>query len=257
VEHAVSTPADVEPLQFIYAPPGPDEREWFHLRMEEVSRHASELQVPVQAWTGFGMDAVVWFTGTENAIMMSMDEPKAFHRLVDVITETDIARTELAASHKDVDIVVERGWYSSTDFWSPSLFDEFLYDHIAELAKTAHSFGKKFGYVMTTGVEVLGPRLADAGVDVLYFIDPIDPIAGGTLDLQNIRSLLSERMTLVGGVSSLSLGKEKSELEIQVREAIETFGPTNRFILHPVDAVFPDTPWEGIENLIDLWKEYR
>ena len=26
---------------------------------------------------------------------------------------------------------------------------------------------------MTTGVERLGPRLADAGVDVLYFVDPI------------------------------------------------------------------------------------
>lgn len=28
-----------------------------------------------------------------------------------------------------------------------------------------------------------------------------------------------------------------------------------RFILHPVDAIFPDTPWEGVTRLISAWKE--
>ena len=112
-----------------------------------------------------------------------------------------MARTALAASNPGVDMVVERGWYFSTDFWSPKLFERFLFPHIKELAACAHRYGKKFGYVMTTGVEILGPRLADAGVDVL--------------------------------------------------------GPTNHFILHPVDALFPDTPWEGVEAMIDAWKQFR
>ena len=33
--------------------------------------------------------------------------------------------------------------------------------------------------------------------------------------------------------------------------------PADRFILHPVDALFPDTPWEGVKNLIEIWKQYR
>jgi hypothetical protein len=40
-----------------------------------------------------------------------------------------------------------------------------------------------------------------------------------------------------------------------VGEALETLGPTGKFILHPVDALFPDTPWEGVERLIRAWKE--
>lgn len=257
VRHIVNTPADVNKLEHLYCPPGKDETEWFSKRMMKVKEFSDTHGIPVQAWTGFGMDAAVWFTGTEKAILMSLDEPEAFHKMMDIITRTDLARTELAASHSAVDIVVERGWYSSTDFWSPALFDEYLFSHIQQLAAMAHKYGKKFGYVMTTGVEVLGLRLADAGVDVLYFIDPIDPVQGGS-DLMKIRNTLGDRMTLVGGVSSISLkGGAYEKLEKEVRESLEIFSETNRFILHPVDAVFPDTPWEGIEELIEIWKRYR
>ena len=107
---------------------------------------------------------------------------------------------------------------------------------------------------MTTGVERLGPRLADAGVDVLYFIDPVQD----KLPIDSARELLADRMTLVGGTNALSLAAgQESRLEGEVRLALEELGPTNRFILHPVDAVFPDTPWEGVERLIASWKQYR
>jgi uroporphyrinogen-III decarboxylase len=65
-------------------------------------------------------------------------------------------------------------------------------------------------------------------------------------------------MTLVGGTNALSLAAgDRARIRDEVRRAIDILGPTNRFILHPVDAVFPDTPWEGIEWLIEAWQEYR
>lgn len=151
-------------------------------------------------------------------------------------------------------MVVERGWYSSTDFWSPRLFDTFVYPHIVKLAEVAHKHGKKFGYIMTTGVEKLGPRLADAGVDVLYFIDPVQD----NISLEKAKDLLGQRMTLVGGTNALSLASgDRARLEREIKHAIDVLGPTNRFILHPVDAVFPDTPWEGIEQMIEIWRKYQ
>ena len=30
-----------------------------------------------------------------------------------------------------------------------------------------------------------------------------------------------------------------------------------RFVLHPVDAVFPDTPWAGVRMLIEAWEKHR
>jgi uroporphyrinogen-III decarboxylase len=106
---------------------------------------------------------------------------------------------------------------------------------------------------MTTGVEILGTRLAEAGVDVLYFVDPVQD----GLPLEKARELLGGKITLVGGINALSLAPENwDHVEEQTRRAIEVLGPTNRFILHPVDAIFPDTPWEGVERLIEAWKKH-
>jgi hypothetical protein len=254
VKHAVAGPADVSPLGHLYRGPDTGARDCFLERMAAVRRFADENDAPVQAWSAFGMDGVVWLTGVEGAIMMAMDDARAFGALIDVVAQADLERTHLAASTPGVDMVVERGWYSSTDFWSPRLFDTFVYPHVKELADLAHRHGVKFGYVMTTGVEILGPRLADAGVDVLYFVDPVQD----RLPLEKARELLGERMTLVGGTNALSLAAGKQDrLRDEVRRAIDVLGPTNRFILHPVDAIFPDTPWAGVERLIEFWKQYR
>lgn len=251
-EHAVRTPGDVDRVKYLYRPPDAAGRAWFAERMARVKAVADGEWFPVQAWAGFGMDAVVWVMGAEGAILMAMDEPRAFGRLMDIVTETDLARVELAASTPGVDMVCERGWYSSTDFWSPALLDRFLFPHIRALAKVAHQHGRKFGYVMTTGVERLGPRLADAGVDVLYFVDPIQD----GVSMERARDLLGDRMTLVGGINALSLqSADPGHIKRAVTEAVRVLGPTDRFILHPVDAIFPDTPWEGVTTLIRAWKE--
>jgi uroporphyrinogen-III decarboxylase len=99
----------------------------------------------------------------------------------------------------------------------------------------------------------MGPRLADAGVDVLYFVDPIQD----RISLEKARQLLGDRMTLVGGTNSLSLSSgDPKRFREEIRRAIEVLGPTNRFILHPADSIFPDTPWEGIKQMIEAWREF-
>ena len=254
VRHAVSGPADVPIVRHLYKAPDARARDWFAERMKKVKGFADLYGVPVQAWSAFGMDGIVWMAGAEGAVLMAMDDPAAFGQLVEVVAEADYGRTALAASTPGVDMVVERGWYSSTDFWSPRLFDAFVVPHVAGLASLAHRHGRKFGYVMTTGVETLGPRLADAGVDVLYFVDPVqDGIA-----LERACDLLGDRLTLVGGINALTLASgDPRRIDDQVRRAIQVLGPTHRFILHPVDALFPDTPWAGVAQMIESWRTYR
>ena len=254
IRHAVTSPEDIPIIRHLFAPPGAEAKDWFSDRVHAVNSFAGEHGVAVQAWSAFGMDGVVWLAGVEGAVLLAMDDPQTFGELVDIIAEADIGRTELAASTPGVDMVVERGWYSSTDFWSPRLFEQFVFPQVKQMAAVAHRRGKKFGYTMTTGVERLGPRLADAGVDVLYFVDPVQD----GLSLAKARDLLGDRMTLVGGTNALSLASGDSDrIRREVQQAIDVLGPTGRFILHPLDAVFPDTPWEGIMQLMEAWKEYR
>ena len=254
VEHAVSSPGDAERIPYLYCPPRNEEERWFAAQMEDVNHFAEDHGVAVQAWSAFGMDAVVWLTGVEGAVMLAMDQPEAFARLVDTVAATDRERTELAARHEGVDMIVQRGWYSSTDFWSPRLFEEHVFSRVAELAAIAHRHGKLFGYVMTTGVEILGPRLAEAGVDALYFIDPVQD----TVSLERARDLLSGKMTLVGGINATSLVTgDVRRIEGEVKRAIEILGPTGRFILHPVDALFPDTGWDSVDAMLRVWERHR
>jgi hypothetical protein len=252
VEHAVSSPADVPVIRHLYTSPDAAAQRWFAERMTAVGAFACERGVAVQAWSAFGMDAVVWLAGAEGAVMLALDQPQTFAELVDLVAASDYARTELALGSPAVDLIVQRGWYSSTDFWSPALFDRYVFQPLQALAALVHRAGRRLAYVMTTGVYRLGPRLADAGVDVLYFADPVQD----GLSLDWARDHLADRMTLVGGTNALTLGRsDRARVREEVRRAMDALGATSRFILHPVDALFPDTPWAGVEALIAAWKE--
>jgi hypothetical protein len=252
VKHVVTQPEEVPVVRHLFCTPDEQASDWFYRRMRQVNAFCDQNPVAVQAWAAFGMDGVVWLMGAQGAVFMAMETPQAFAQLVDIIFEADYGRTKLAVTAPGVDIVVQRGWYSSTDFWSPRLFDRFVVPHLRELTGLAHRYGKKFAYVMTTGVEKLGLCLAEAGVDVLYFVDPVQD----RLPLEAARQLLGGRMTLVGGTNALTLASgDRRRIREEVHRAIDVLGPTQRFILHPLDAIFPDTPWEGVEAMIDAWKE--
>ena len=95
--HPVSQPGDVPAIKHLFMPPDAQQRRWFAERMAKIKAFADEKWLVTQASTGFGMDAAVWFTGTEGAVMMAMDVPD--FRAVDRRHRRDrLARIELAAA---------------------------------------------------------------------------------------------------------------------------------------------------------------
>ena len=254
VQHLVAQPADVAKVKWLYQGPNQQQQKWLAERMRKVCRFASERGVMVQAWSAFGMDAAVWFAGAEGAVMLCMEHPDAFDELLSAIHAADKTRTALALKYP-VDMVCQRGWYSSTDFWSPAIFKKFLKPHITELAEMAHKAGKKFGYVMTTGVMTLGTELMEAGVDLLYYVDPVQD----HVDLAKAKKLFGGKMAVAGGVNSgvtMATGTHE-QIRAEVKTALEVFANKGGFILSPVDALFPDTPWNNVETMIEAWKEGR
>ena len=253
VQHLASSPQDLEKVRRLYQAPDSEQQRWLANRMKAVERFAADRHVMVQAWSAFGVDAVVWMTGVEGAVMLCMEHPDAFAELLDIVHEADKARTSAALQY-GVDMVVERGWYSSTDFWSPRIFKEHFKPRIAELAAMAHQRGKLFGYVMTTGVMTLGVELMDAGVDLLYYVDPIQD----HVNLVEAGKCFNGKMAVAGGINSsvtLTSGSSK-EVRAAVTEAMEAFAGKGGFILSPVDALFPDTPWANVETMIESWRQY-
>jgi uroporphyrinogen-III decarboxylase len=87
---------------------------------------------------------------------------------------------------------------------------------------------------------------------VLYFLDSYKD----AITLETALDWLGGRITLVGGVSALALDAPRQQIERDTSQALKILGETNRFILHPVDSIFPDTPWEGLHTMIETWRSF-
>ena len=115
-----------------------------------------------------------------------------------------------------------------------------------------HQAGLPFAYVMTTGVMSMLEILKEADIDLLYFVDPVQD----KVDLKLLKKQVGGKFALAGGLSSSLTLRKGSPQEIRkaVHNAVQTLGPDG-FILSPVDALFPDTPWQSVKIMIDSWCE--
>jgi uroporphyrinogen-III decarboxylase len=254
VKHAVASSEDLPKLRYLLQDPAASQLAAYRERMAQVRRFADEHGVLVLGWSAFGVDLAAWLCGVEPAVMAAMTQPDFFQELMKIIDTFDRRQTEMMLDVGGVDLVVERGWYSSTDFWSPALFERFLLPGLQRLVTIVHQAGKQFAFVMTTGTLAMSKVLLASGIDLLYYIDPVQ----GQPDLDEVKRRFSGRVALAGGVSSAVTLHRGSQEEIRqaVHTAVCKLGPTG-FILAPVDALFPDTPWSGVEAMIDAWREVR
>ena len=115
-----------------------------------------------------------------------------------------------------------------------------------------HQAGLRFAYAMTTGVMPMLEMLKETGIDLLYFVDPVQD----KVDLKLLKKQVGGKFALAGGLSSSLTLKKGSSQEIRkaVHNAVDALGPDG-FILSPVDALFPDTPWKSVKTMIESWRE--
>ena len=254
VKHAVTGPDDLPKLRYLLREPTTDELSSYRERMTAVRRFAQEQGVLVQGWSAFAMDAVAWLCGVERAVIAAMTEPDFFQSLLDIVNDFDRRRTEIMLDLGGVDMVVVRGWYSATDFWSPTLFRKFLTPGLKKLAAVVHQAGALFAYTMTTGALAMADQLLAANIDLLYFVDPSEE----KVDLALVKDKFRDRLAVAGGISSAVTLHSGSREDIRqaVHTAVGKLGPRG-FILAPVDALFPDTPWSNVEAMIEAWGEVR
>jgi len=173
VKHAVACPEDLPKLRYLLQDPSASQLAAYRERMVQVRRFADEHGIMVQGWSEFGMDLIVSLCGVEYAVMAAMTEPEVFQELLEIVTAFDKRRPEMMLDVGGVDVVVRRGWYSSTDFWSPALFQQFLLPGLKQAVEVAHQAGVRFVYTMTTGALSMASQLLAAGIDLLYYVDPM------------------------------------------------------------------------------------
>jgi len=155
--------------------------------------------------------------------------------------------------------VVRRGWYESTDFWSPALYERFLLEPLKAEVGLAHEAGATYDYVMNTGAMPLLPHFAEAGIDMLSNVDALAPYT----DLRAMKQTFGRDHALCGGVNNhrvVEVGTEE-QVRAAVHEVAELLAPGGGYIMAPGDALgyieVTDTVRRNFEVMIDAWREVR
>jgi hypothetical protein len=260
VKYLVQEDKDLDALSCLFRDLQENEIRKFRSEAEKVREFAEKRQVAVECgmWNEAkresaisGGDALPWLCGFESTMRKAFREPDFVDRLLDIVHEWDTRYLNVLLDLGFVDVIVRRGWYENTDFWSPRLYKKFLEPRIRKLAEKTHQAGAKFCYSMSMKQMPLIETMKDMGVDIFYGLDPVC----GT-DLALAKKLVGDKICLWGGVNSAVTLTSGSADEIRraTEYAIRTLAPGGGFILSAIDQVFEDTPWSNIQVMIDTWK---
>jgi uroporphyrinogen-III decarboxylase len=206
-----------------------------------------------------GADMMSWLSGFEDIMTLSLTKPEIVKEYANIISEWNRRQIEIYLDVTDVDLIVRRAWYETTEFWTPDAYENIIAPTIRNEAELVHQSGKKYGYIMTSAFLPIIDDILDTGIDVLIGLDPKEG-KGTEMDIVK-EKFLNRKKALWGGVSgpvTLEDGTAR-ETEEAVIEAIKTLGRGGGFILSPVDNVREETEnvWKNTYKFIDTWKKNR
>jgi len=244
--------------------------------LREEAREAAKLAkrhglLQVGGWKGsvrpglqvdpgvMGCDAMAWLSGFETVMVLSLTRPDLIQEYADIIHRWNLKQIEVYLAETEADLIVRRGWYETTEFWTPTAWRSIVAPTLRREAELVHQAGRKFGYIITSAFLPLLDDILAAGVDVLIGLDPEE---GKGSSLPAIKDKCRRaRRALWGGVSGAVTVEQGTEGETgaAVRRALEVLGSGGGFILSPVDNVREDTEnaWRNTRTLIEAWKKHR
>jgi hypothetical protein len=206
-----------------------------------------------------GADMMSWLSGFEDIMALSLTKPEIIQEYMNFISDWNRQQIEIYLEVTDVDLIVRRGWYESTEFWTPDAYRRFIVPNLKKEADLVHRSGKKFGYILTSAFLPILDDILHTGIDLLIGLDPRE---GKGTDIDKVKEkFLTSKKALWGGVSgplTVENGSEK-DTEKAVIEALKTLGKGGGFILSPVDNVREETKdaWKNTFKFIETWKKYR
>lgn len=252
IEYPFKDVADLDMLDYLFPPDNASDTKAIMEEHKNKRELADEFKVPLIVYLDSGMDWLIWLFSPEVAIFRTMDDPEFMRRLLSPINEAKRRRLELLL-RLGVDGVMRRGWYVSSDLWSPSVFREFAMPALKTEIEMTHRAGIPYIYVMDTGIAPLLPILASLDFDCLYGADPVL----GRQDLLQLRQALPGK-AIWGGLSGPGhFGAKDPEVAGKaVENAIDMLGRTG-LILGMAASYRHYWPWENFKAAERAWIRRR
>jgi uroporphyrinogen-III decarboxylase len=271
-EFLVKPELDLEKIPYLFGPFKEGDIEMLREEARAAKEIADQFHLPlVGGWKGnvdptlqvdpgvMGCDAMAWLSGFETVMELSLLQPELIKEYAAIIHKWNLKQIEIYLDVTEADIIIRRGWYESTEFWTPRAYRAIIAPMLKKEAELIHQAGRKYAYIITSAFMPILDDILDTGIDILIGLDPVE---GKGTNLQQVKDKFKvKHRCLWGGVSgaqTIEQGNE-AETEAAVLEALRVLGKDGGFILSPVDNVRENTPnaWKNTYKLIDTWKKYR
>ncbi len=270
-EVLVKPEEDLEKLPYVF---GPFQDESIRRLKEtaEVSRRlASEHKIlQVGGWNSqksavrhddgvMGADAMAWLSGYLDVMILSITRPDVIREYLRIIHEWNLRNIQVYLDVTDAELIVRRGWYETTEFWTPAAYRDLVAPFLKKEAELVHQAGKRLGLIVTSAFMPILDDILATGVDVLIGLDPQQ---GKGTDLAQVKAKCqAANCAIWGGVSGAMIVEQGTaeDTEKAVIEALRTLGKGGGFVLSPVDNVRDDTPkaWDNTRKFIEVWQQHR
>lgn len=250
----VDGPDDLDALRYLLIPPSSKEIEELATESAPVLEYARSHELLVSGGWGVGADLIGWVYGLNRLPYSLFDHPEFIAELLDIIATWNRSRMEVLLQY-GIDLYIKRAWYENLNNFIPRHFRQFICPILEEDVTLAHSYGVKFGYIISSSCMALLDDICATGVDVIIGVDPAQ------WDLEVANQKLGGRVCLWGGVNG-HLTVELStpeQVRSEVRRALKILTPGGGFILSPVDNVREYTPTiqANVTALINEWHSYK
>jgi uroporphyrinogen-III decarboxylase len=192
--------------------------------------------------------------GYDQALMYLVDAPDKCQAILAAYTE-GAADLGTQQARRGVDAVLISSAFAGGGFISPRQYAQFVLPYEAEVARRIHAAGVPV-YTHTCGK--LGDRLellADTGIDG---IDTLDPPPLGTVDLEDAKRRVGDRVFFKGNIDPVNtlLSKSREEVCQDALRRLKIGSPGSGYILSSACSVSPRVPPENLVVLVEASQQF-
>jgi MtaA/CmuA family methyltransferase len=181
---------------------------------------------------------------SEEALLLMATDPEFVHRMFRMATDASIELIT-ALARIGVDCVYIGDSYASGSVISPAMYREFCIPAYRRAADAAHALGLLVYKHCCGNYNPLLPFMTDNHLDGM---EGLDPTSG--MSVAHTREVIGDRLSLIGGVSCLSLLQARPEqVHAEALACIAAGGTEGRFVLGSACAVPRYTPVENMRAL--------
>ncbi len=192
--------------------------------------------------------------GYEQALMDMLDDPEKIHAILAAYTR-GTADLGVRQARRGVDAVLISSAFAGGGFISPRQYDQFVLPYEREVVARVHEEGVPV-YTHTCGD--IGDRLEQMAATGIDGIDTLDPPPLGSIDLEDAKRRVGDRLFFKGNIDPVNtlLNKSREEVRKDALWRLEVGSPGGGYILSSACSVSPRVPPENLNALVEASEEF-